>query len=647
MAINWLKKQFLGKARTVVVAPDVTSSVSLNDGEWPYKKADLEEIKTRLAFVAYKAAWKRPPKAETHQALLPFADFLIDRSGMFVKSPKGQAALTARQYRYEDGRWMKASIQLLKLIFCELPKELGVDHMGIEVHAWALSKSPTKLVKKVAGFMAEEGGPATGVMQTWQDSTILRMREVKGVELRHLPDLSTAFPAWRDRHATDLMDESFRGSPFKELLELWVPITIPDEATRTHIHGMGPTGCGKTTFNEATILKHIGKKGMVLFDTKGGMAARLIRHSGSAEHILEVNFDHEDQRPLFNLLQPAIGGKPNKVAKTLKFILAGFGVELTSLQEIVLELAVKIAVTVPNATISTLVKVLTNEGYAQRYVVNCSEDDQEWFASQYDSTRCQARRDELLTKLGAIKNAEEMNGLFNGDRNTLDIKTLLDSRKLVIFTINKEHFQEYTQIISRAVINSINAAMWKRDMPIGDQPLWIIFVDELRDVIGSLDDSLIEQIADQGRERGVCLHFTHQRLKQMSTAIQDAILNNASVNFYANIDPKEAKWLADRMGCKSTDMLNIRKDDTYLYFCLSIKGYAHASKSRIRWNHVKGRKALSEAAMGKQRDAHKAYWASVNGRSVQLSSGEKTPLRVIENPATIEGENIISLPWSE
>lgn len=619
--------------------------VHLSSKGWCYGTEEIERVEVGLIQRAYENVYRKKPVADTVKAYLPLASYLVKSSGLFVSQPQGQAAEIAEKYSYQDGHWSTSATALLEIIMKHLPKHLGVKSMGIEVHAWALAKSPKKLIKEIAAFAATEGGPATGVMQSWQDSVYQRLAPIKGVELHRLPDLE-AFPPWREMSPTEMMDMIFRGSPFRELLSTWVPITIPDEATRTHAHGMGPTGCGKTTFNEAKIVAELGEKGMVLIDTKGGMAKRIIGHSGRPQDILEINFSDPDQRPVFNLAQPPIGAETEHVADMMGFVLAGLGVSFTPLQSGTFEMLAKIVVSIGGATLDTFIKVIENADYAARHVQDCKEDVKVWFATQYDTTPIKAARTQIARKLWNLSGSDALNGLFNGNRNTLDFKALLDAKKLVIITISKKRFKAHTNIISRAAIAAINAAMWRRDLPING-PDWVIYFDELRDVIGTYDDSLIEELADQGREYHVCLHFTHQRLEQMSKDIQSAIINNASINFYRNIDPNDAAYLAKRMGCATGDMLNIEKmsdDDPHLYFCLSIKGYAKASLCRVRWDNLKGRPRLSDQDMERMRMSHRAYWQRVNGRFVQIIGTEKIGpnLKLITNEAE-EIDDV--LPW--
>lgn len=636
------------KAWQIMFAPKSdtrTPDAALIYGGWPTDPALLDQLATRMTAVAYRGAQHKKIPADTAKALKPMAEHLIKKAGVFVPMPKGAAADIATHFSYDDGKWTTAATKLLQMIFKQLPKDIGVNNMGIEMPVWALSKKPIRLIQDVSAFLAEDGGPATGVMQPWQDSVHFRLSDMKGVEIEHLPHRQAFPPSWDEMMPPDLMAEVFRGSPLEDLLSVWVPITIPDQASRTHTHGMGPTGQGKTTFNEAKILAELGHKGMVLIDTKGGMAKRLISQSGKAEHILEVRFHDEEQRPLFNLAQPPIGAKKSQVAKLIGAALKGLGIKMTDLQEGDFERITEIVQSIPAATLDTFIRVLADEDFAARHVRHCSDDIQEWFGTQYNSHTVTESRKAIQRRLEKIRGCEELDGLFNGDRNTLDMQALLDAKKLVIFSISKKHFREYTQIISRACIGAINAAMWRRDLPVNG-PDWVLYFDELRDIIGSYDDSMIEELADQGREYHVCLHFTHQRLEQMSKDVASAILNNASTTFYANIKPTDAGQLAERMGCKKSDMLNIHNDE-YLYFCLAIKGYAHAARCRIRWDHIKGRRALSASAMEAHTRSHKDYWASVNGQPKPRIGKETRPLLTVVSSEPGVLEAVAPLPWEE
>lgn len=604
---------------------------------------DLDKHARALVARAYKRQRQgRSPSKETVDAIAPYAAFLMEESGLFRHVPEGPAAEIARRYSYNE--WIRGAVHLLCIVIKHMPSDVGVNHMGVEVQGWALAHSPNDLILEVACALLDDDGPAAPVMRGWADSIYEQASTIKGANLARIPN-KDAFPKFKDKPPADLMEMLFRYTPLQQFLSIWVPITFPDAAVRCHAHGMGTTGSGKTTLNEAIILSYLGKKGMVCFDTKGGMAERLIRHSGRPQDIVHINATDPDKRPMFNLAQPPLGAERDRVAAMMAFTLAGMGVGFTDLQQGTFEMLTKIVLAIPNAALEDFIKVIEDEDYAARHVPSCSSDVKAWFANQYGTPPIQSARQQIARKLWVLNGSEALSGLFNGERNTLDFLPLLNARKLVIITLDKNRLREHVNIVARSFIAPINAAMWRRKLPIGDAPDWVIFLDEFRDIVGTYDDRLVEEIADQGREYCVCLHVTHQRIEQMSKAIQSAVITNSAIKFYCNIMPKDASSLASLMGCQAGDMLDLPVGQHgYGYFCMAVDNYVRPSRCRIRFGYIQQRPRLSDADFERVNQAHRAFWQKANDR-VAKRDAAKGPVQLVVDNASPAGPK--KLPWAD
>jgi hypothetical protein len=348
--------------------------------------------------------------------------------------------------------------------------------------------------------------------------------------------------------------------------------------------------------------------------------------------------------PMFNIAQAPLGARPDQVPKMMAFILAGLGLGFTSLQESAFLMITKILMVIPDATIYTLLAIIADRGAIEPYMDKLPENVRQWVMLQYDSDGGKRAREGLAEKAWAIVNSDLIGAIMTGERNTLDIMGLMQAKKTVVVTIDKEIVRDDTSIIARPIIAAFTSAMWRRPnpAPAGD-PDWILIADEFADLVGPLDNSQPEVILSQGRERRISIIVAHQMLEgQVDKGLRAGLEANTWIKAYANVVSEDATRFAPGMGVSKSDMMNFSTTEDWGYFCLWANGYIPTGvKTRIPFGFMQKRPRMSDRDFKAMEQAQRNFWAKVNGQArraapiagvastdgnvIRLASGGGTP----------------------
>lgn len=570
-----------------------------------------------LAARAYREQWRTDPPNETVEALAPLVLLLMKRSGMFRKSRSKACREIAAAHRVDV--WNKAAVAILKTFIKRLPNDVGVDATVMKVEAWSLANDRYALIEDLAVLLGRKSGDVMRVMPGWCEAVFQRLEKTRDVEIALLPSRD-AFPRRWGKKPADLIGELFRGTPFADLMSVKLPMTIPDHALHCQMHGIAGVGRGKTTINSAVIMSYLGKKGLLVIDSKGGLADNLIRHSGRPDLIVGIEMTSPAMRPLFNAAQAPVGIKGDRVASTIAFILSGLGVDLTSQQMPTFQMVTRITAQHEAPTVDTMHKVMSDPDIAALLVENADKDTKTWFRTEFGKDETQRQLSEIARKLWTLKSAGFKRDLLCGPRNTLDLPSLLNDRKLVIVSIDKDKISaEDVSLAMRVILANANGAMWSRPpTPPKSMPDWLFVIDEYGDVRGEKSQGLIADIVTQGRQRRVSVLITHQQIDgQLGDTVESALLGNAAVKFGCSINKKDSEKLAGLMNCSAGDLQSTPSDPTRTFgqFIFSIQNYiSDGAIVSVPFGHLESRPALTAARYREVMAGFKRFWTEINAQ---------------------------------
>lgn len=562
---------------------------------------------------AYREERGFKPRLETIDAFVPISIAMMKKSGLFKKKKSKAAYDIAKKHHISV--FNNAQVKILRQFMRHLPADLGKDATIIMIEAWSVADSAHDFIRDMATVLGSCKGDVMRVMPGWCETVLKRLQKVKGFEADDMPE-SHAFPSdWKSRNPAELISTIFRGTPFGDLINMRVPITISSKAFCCMAHGIAEIGSGKTTFTSAVILASMGRQGVLVFDSKGGLADDLVRNSGRPDLIVKINMTDPFMRPLFNVVQAPPGTIADRAAHSIAFVLAGMGIHITDLQMPTFEMIMRIVAMHDQPTVQVLLDVIDNEERARFLVENADSDTKRWFTSQYGTEETKTALRQVSRKLWSLKSAPMRAELLGSTRNTLKLAELLDARKTVIFTMDKDKVGGDVALMMRLGLAAMNGALWSRPpTPPASSPDWRIFIDEYGDVEGETSDQIICDAITQGRQRRVGIWLTHQQIQgQLSQKVEGVLLANAAIRFARNPFEKDATKLASGMNCKPQQLQGIEEHPDEGRFMLFIRGYIkHAAMAFVPFGHLQKRKGLSPKANNIVMNGFRKYWAECN-----------------------------------
>ena len=553
-----------------------------------------------------------PPPNETFEAYDNLAVSIMRDSGMFRRKRSPAAEKIALDLPVS--KWNDQAVNVLKTIMRRLPKDLGVNGLVVETEAYAVADNQYRLIEDMAILFANRNSDLAKAFPGWCNRICNTLIKVPGVLAEDLPNRS-AFPRKWKQSPDELIDLIFRGTPVGEWLRMPVPITIPDKAYHCQAWGMAGVGSGKSTFTQALVIGNLGRKGMLVIDSKRGLGEDVIKHCCRPDLVTHINMTDARSRPLFNIAMPPKGMPADRAAKAIAFVLEGVGIRLTDLQMPAFEMIVRLASESGKLTVDALLKVLDDPAIAAFCAETAPDDVKRWFKTQYKTDEIQTALKQISRKLWGLASSEIKRQLFCGDRNTLDLKDLLDRKRLVIVTIDKNEIGGEAALAIRVILSALGAAMWARPpTPPKSMPDWLCFIDEFGDVDAHQGAGVVFDIITQGRQRRVGLCITHQQSKgQLPKDIHGALLGSAAIKYACNVDDTDANALSGVMNCPKGDLQAIPRDEQFGRFMLFVQSYIErAALVRIPYGFLQRRPGLSKQLLVQTYAEFRAYWARIN-----------------------------------
>lgn len=294
----------------------------------------------------------------------------------------------------------------------------------------------------------------------------------------------------------DLLDY-LHGTPFTKLFDIQVPFSLSTETRFEGHHILAPPGTGKTQCIQYMICKDIEEGHQVIvMDSQGEMLEKIAR--------LDCDVLYIDPRE-------AIGINPlasHHAIELLNYMFANLlGAEMTPKQSVVWRYAVRACLSIPNATLFTVQKALTEDGYLD---------------SQFNDKTYTHTKEEIGWRLSLLLENPILAKMFTGSGFALNL-----SHRVICLDTNKDLLgQQGSQILGRFYIALLlQATQHRASMKPKDRTPLFFYVDEAQDYIAN--DPNITVMLDQARKQKVGLVLAHQRCNQLSSDVLDAVLNVA------------------------------------------------------------------------------------------------------------------------
>ena len=221
------------------------------------------------------------------------------------------------------------------------------------------------------------------------------------------------------------------------------------------------------------------------------------------------------------------------------------GAELTQKQGVIFRYLARLMVTIPGATIHTLMQLMDDGKPFKKYMDQLDGSARYFFQTEFFHPSFAATKKQILRRLWGVLSTPAFERMFAQRSNKLDLFEAMNEGKIVLVSTAKDLLKEDgSALFGRFFIAMLKQAALERSVlqPEDRNPAYV-YIDEAQEYF---DDS-IETILNQARKYNVGLTLAHQTLDQLSPRLRSAILTNTSFKCAGGVSAKDARGLADEL----------------------------------------------------------------------------------------------------
>jgi len=517
----------------------------------------------------------------------------------------------------------------------------SMDAAPLTVPLVCLLRNPQQVVDSIIGTICKKEHVEAGLFATLYERLYANLCEASGNSPEdEKPRRPMIYAADSELPPIELVETYLRGTPFVDLFLCPVPFTIPEKARFEHQWIVAPPGVGKSTLLQYLILRDLERvaadqasivvmesnrdlikaiEGLKVFAPGQPLDGRLVVIDAEdiewpiALNLFDVGI--EDTRS-YSLAERE--GFRNAVLALYDYIFSALlSAEMTSRQHTLFHFTIELLLTIPSATIDTLIDLMQPRGLAQfeQHLSKLDPDARRFFELKFNSKEFDRTKEQVVDRLFAVKRIRTLSRMFAAPKSKFDFFTEMGAGKVILINVPQSLLQEDgVEIVGRFFISMILLAAHKRQLLPREQRLpCFVYIDECHDFIKR--DPKIPAILDQARKLNVALVLAHQRLQQLQPHVLDALYGATAIKFASKVSDAAAHALARDMRTTPEFILN---QPTY-HFAAYVRGVTNSALSI-------GIPATDMNLMPRMtRTEHDAVRAGIRGRYA-IGNGSQEPV---------------------
>ena len=372
------------------------------------------------------------------------------------------------------------------------------------------------------------------------------------------------------KSAREIAELYLGGTPFAELFELPVPFEIPQGIRFEHCHIIGGTGHGKTQLLQKMIHADLvaaqyERRSVVVIDSQGDLIKKLSRlelfspfvGGGLGERLVLIDPSDVEYPAALNLFDAHLDRIRAYSAADRERVLNGvielyetffdalLGAELTQRQDVVFRYIARLMLTIPGATIHTLMDLMDKGRTFKPYMEKLDGSAKRFFETEFFSPSFAATKGQIQKRLWGVLSTPAFERMFAQKENKLDLFEAMNEGKIILVNTAKDLLKdEGSKLFGRFFIAMFSQATLERStIPEAKRTPTFVYVDEAHEYF----DDRIETILNQARKFKVGLTLAHQNLDQLSPRLRATLLTNTSVKCAGGVSAKDAHALAPEL----------------------------------------------------------------------------------------------------
>ncbi|WP_445219372.1 ATP-binding protein [Bradyrhizobium sp. Pa8] len=477
----------------------------------------------------------------------------------------------------------------------------SADAAPLTVPLVCLLHGPRDVVGRIIGTICRKENVEAGLFTTLYERLYANLCEASGVAPEdEKPRRPMIYASDSELPPIELVETYLKGTPFVDLFLFPIPFALPQKSRFEHQWIVAPPGAGKSTLLQYLIMRDLelvanNKASIVVMESNRDLIKAIegLKAFAPGERLdgKLVVIDAEDiEWPVaLNLFDVGIEetqsyssaeheGFRNAVLAQYDYIFSSLlSAEMTSRQNTLFHFTIELLLTIPSATIDTLIDLMQPRGLTQfeQHLSKLDPDARRFFELKFNSKEFDRTKEQVVDRLFAVKRIRTLSRMFAAPRSKFDFFTEMDAGKVILVNVPQSLLQEEgVEIVGRFFISMILLAAHKRQLLPKERRLpCFVYIDECQDFIKR--DPKIPVILDQARKLNVGLVLAHQRLQQMQPHVLDALYGATAIKVASKISDAAAHALARDMRTTPEFILN----QPPYHFAAYIRGMTSAAVS--------------------------------------------------------------------
>lgn len=357
---------------------------------------------------------------------------------------------------------------------------------------------------------------------------------------------------------------------------------IKQRDRRSHMYVVGKTGTGKSTLLETMIRQDVAAgRGAALVDPHGDLAKRLVEWipKERREDLIYLNVPDTENPLGFN---PLAGVAPDRRPLAASQMIEAFkkiwGHSWGPRLEYILRHALLALLNRPQATLSDVLRMLTDDDYRERTAKSSPNPEVrrfwlEEFENYHSRLRIKAISP-IQNKIGALVANPILRDILTQPTSDFDPREVMDEGKILIVNLAKGQIgTDNTKLLGAFLTTRIGlAALSRSNVPEEERRDFYLYLDEFH---GFTTRGLADLLSELRKYR-LGLTLAHQHLAQLDEAVQEAVLGNVGTLLSFRVGPRDAELLERELAPEFSASDLTRLPNYHVYTRLMIDGRVSA-----------------------------------------------------------------------